>query len=179
MITPAKETGELVDIAYKAMATDISDRFQSVDEFQDAIRDYYSHAESIALTDRGQEHLTNALEAHNGVYEDYNKARFAFDEAIQLWPENSRARRGLVPSNASTTPARPSSVATTPWAFRYSTALIQRIQSCRRNCRRQSESQTEIVSRRWRRRLRQFHFWCWESLLVCTSINKRRTRSSI
>ncbi len=95
VITPAKETGELVDIAYKAMATDISDRFPTVDEFQSAIRDYFAHAESIALTDRGQEHLTHARELRNGVYEDYAKARFAFDEAVQLWPENSRARHGL------------------------------------------------------------------------------------
>lgn len=95
VITPAKETGELVDIAYKAMATDISDRFQTVDDFQNAMRDYFSHSESIALADRGQEHLTNAIEAHNGVYEDYNKARFAFGEALELWSENSRARAGL------------------------------------------------------------------------------------
>ena len=42
VITPAKETGELVDIAYKAMATDISDRFPTVEEFQNAIRDYFA-----------------------------------------------------------------------------------------------------------------------------------------
>jgi WD40 repeat protein/serine/threonine protein kinase len=95
VITPAKETGELVDIAYKAMATDISDRYPTVDEFQSAIRDYFAHSESIALTDRGETHLANARELRNGVYEDYGKARFAFDEAIELWPENARAHRGL------------------------------------------------------------------------------------
>lgn len=95
VITPAKETGELVDIAYKAMATDISDRYATVDEFQSAIRDYFAHSESIALTDRGETHLANARELRNGVYEDYGKARFAFNEAIELWPENSRAHRGL------------------------------------------------------------------------------------
>jgi WD40 repeat protein/serine/threonine protein kinase len=95
VITPSTETGELIDIAYKAMATDISKRYQTVDEFQDAVREYFSHAESIALADRGQSHLANALESRNGVYEDYAKARFAFGEALQLWPENSRARNGL------------------------------------------------------------------------------------
>jgi WD40 repeat protein/serine/threonine protein kinase len=94
VITPANETGELVDIAYKAMATDIYDRYATVDEFQSAIRDYFAHAESIALTDRGEQHLKNAREMKNGVYEDYNKARFAFEEAVQLWPENSKARSG-------------------------------------------------------------------------------------
>ncbi len=29
------------------------------------------------------------------MYEDFAKARFAFDEAVQLWPENARARQGL------------------------------------------------------------------------------------
>ncbi len=41
VITPAKESGELVDIAYKAMATDISDRYSTVDEFQKRIRSYF------------------------------------------------------------------------------------------------------------------------------------------
>jgi WD40 repeat protein len=95
VITPATETGELIDIAYKAMATDISKRYQTVDEFQSAIREYFSHAESIALADHGQTHLAHALESRNGVYEDYAKARFAFGEALQLWPENARARNGL------------------------------------------------------------------------------------
>jgi serine/threonine protein kinase len=95
LITPAEESGELVDIAYKAMATDIDKRYPTVDEFQTAIREYYSHSESIALTERGNEHLSHADEQRNGVYEDFAKAKFAFDEAIQLWPENSKARDGL------------------------------------------------------------------------------------
>ncbi len=95
VITPASESGELIDIAYKSMATDIAKRYQTVEEFQDAIRQYLSHSESIALAERGQTHLANAAEMRNGVYEDYAKARFAFDEAIQLWPENARARAGL------------------------------------------------------------------------------------
>jgi len=95
VITPAKETGELVDIAYKALATDIDKRYRTVEEFQNALRQYLSHAESIALADRGYEHLANAATMRNGVYEDYAKARFAFEEAIQLWPQNTRARTGL------------------------------------------------------------------------------------
>ena len=64
VITPAKETGELVDIAYKAMATDISESVSDRStSFKSAIREYFSHAESIALADRGQAHLTNAPRA--------------------------------------------------------------------------------------------------------------------
>lgn len=95
VISPMEETGELVDIAYRAMATDFTQRYQSVDEFQTAIRSYFSHAESIALTDSGYGHLANAEQLRNGVYEDYAKARFAFGEAVELWPENFRARNGL------------------------------------------------------------------------------------
>lgn len=95
VITPAKETGELIDIAYKALATDIDKRYRTVEEFQNALRQYLSHAESIALADRGHEHLANAAAMRNGAYEDYAKARFAFEEAIQLWPQNTRARSGL------------------------------------------------------------------------------------
>jgi hypothetical protein len=88
-------SGELVDIAYKAMATDISGRFQTVAEFQTAIREYFSHAESIKLAERGQEYLASAKSLQNGVYEDFAKSRFAFAEALELWPENTKARAGL------------------------------------------------------------------------------------
>src|SRR5262245_26145441 len=94
-IAPTGETGELIHISYKAMATDVSLRYQSVAEFQNAIRGYFSHAESISLTDSGNAHLTNAEQRQHGGYEYYSKARFAFGEALELWPENSRARFGL------------------------------------------------------------------------------------
>src|SRR4029077_6327811 len=45
--------------------------------------------------------LNHAEEMRNGVYEDYSKARFAFGEAIELWPENSRARKGLAQATRS------------------------------------------------------------------------------
>jgi WD40 repeat protein len=102
VIVPVGYTGELMEIAYKALATDVSNRYQRVDDFQKAIRNYFSHAESIVLAERGQEHLRQAMQEHGRSHEsltarfdDFDRARFAFEEAIKLWPENSTARRGL------------------------------------------------------------------------------------
>ena len=43
------KSGELMEIAYRVMATQPADRHASVQEFQAAIRDYHLHMESIAL----------------------------------------------------------------------------------------------------------------------------------
>ena len=48
-IAPTDKTGELVDIALKAMATAPEERHASVQEFQAAVREYQAHAESIEL----------------------------------------------------------------------------------------------------------------------------------
>lgn len=91
-IRPTEKAGELMDIALKAMATDPKDRYQSVREFQDAIRDYQSHTESIALSTRAAEDLEKAEKTDD--YQDYARALFGFDEAIELWSDNARAKTG-------------------------------------------------------------------------------------
>ena len=88
-IIPTEKTGELVEIAKKAMATAAGDRYPSVLEFQKAIREYLSHSESIALSTRASEDLEVAQKSEE--YKDYAKAMFGFQEAIDLWPENTRA----------------------------------------------------------------------------------------
>lgn len=92
-ITPTKRTGELVDIALKAMATAPKDRYESVKDFQQAIRDYLAHSESLALTARAKEQLSTAKESND--YQDYAQAVFAFQEAVNLWSENGDAAEGL------------------------------------------------------------------------------------
>ena len=86
--------GELVDVARKAMATDQDKRFQTVQEFQDAIRDYQSHSESIALSTRAAESLE--LARQSGLYDDYNRSVFGFQQATDLWDGNERAKEGLL-----------------------------------------------------------------------------------
>ncbi|MAI78113.1 MAG: hypothetical protein CL917_04165 [Deltaproteobacteria bacterium] len=85
-------TGELIDIARHAMATSTTDRYQTVSEFQQALQNYKSHRESGILTESAEEHLSAA--AASGDSDEYARARFAFEEALSLWPNNTRAKAG-------------------------------------------------------------------------------------
>ena len=85
--------GELLNIALKAMQTRQQDRYPDVIAFQDAIREYRSHAESITLASRAQEELGRGQQ--NRDYKDLSRATFGFEEAIALWPGNEAARQGL------------------------------------------------------------------------------------
>lgn len=93
-IAATNKTGELLDIAMKAMETDPGDRYASVIDFQQAIRDYRNHLESIMLADRAHEDLTRAAERED--YSDFSRAVFGFEESLSLWAENKRARQGLI-----------------------------------------------------------------------------------
>ena len=92
-IQPTIESGELLDIAMKAMETEPMDRHQTVKELQDAIRHYQSHAESILLSDRAQEQLDAARES--GDYQQFAGAVHGFKEALALWDGNRDAQAGL------------------------------------------------------------------------------------
>jgi serine/threonine protein kinase len=93
IITATDESGELVEIARRALATDPADRFQTVPEFQKAIRDYLEHEESIELTAHAAESLNAAR--LSSEYDDFSHARFGFETALEQWPDNSRAAEGL------------------------------------------------------------------------------------
>lgn len=92
-IQATDKSGELMDIAYKAMATAPSDRFPSVQDFQTAIREYHSHMESIALSTRADSEFSLARSSSD--YQRYSKAVFGFEEALVLWAGNARARTGV------------------------------------------------------------------------------------
>jgi WD40 repeat protein/serine/threonine protein kinase len=85
--------GELLDVALKAMATKPPDRYRNVPEFQTAIRQYRSHAESISLAARAAEDLE--LGKQNRNYADLSRASFRFEEALKSWPHNDKAIHGL------------------------------------------------------------------------------------
>ncbi len=84
---------ELIAIAQTAMATDPTKRHGTVVAFQDAIREYQSHSESISLSTRADEDLTEAGQTKS--YETFAKARFGFQEAFELWEGNDRAKVGV------------------------------------------------------------------------------------
>ena len=95
-IAPTDKTGELVDIAMKAMETDPKNRYQDVKSFQGAIREYQSHSESIVLSTRAEDDLKEAKQTDD--YQHYSRALFGFQEAYELWTGNKRAFAGI--SNA-------------------------------------------------------------------------------
>ena len=92
-IEPTEKSGELMDIARKAMATEIHNRYESVQDFQAAIRLYHSHAQSILLAARAEEDLVEAEKSRD--YQDFARSVFGLQEALELWEENERAREKL------------------------------------------------------------------------------------
>ncbi len=82
--------GELKSIALRAMATKQEDRYASVKEFQEAIRTYQAHSESLVLTAHANLNLQKARES--GDYQLFARALYGFQESLNLWDANHRAR---------------------------------------------------------------------------------------
>ena len=83
----------ILDIANHAMATEPTDRYASVVEFQDAIREHLRYAQSLALSQRAEELLENSI--RNQDYQGFSRALFSMQDAIELWSENQAAKDGL------------------------------------------------------------------------------------
>jgi WD40 repeat protein/serine/threonine protein kinase len=92
-IRPTDRTGELVDIARKAMETDPADRYPNVQAFQQAVRDYQSHSESIVLAQSARTDLE--LAKKSGDYKVYNRAIAVYEKALELWKDNHAAQAEL------------------------------------------------------------------------------------
>jgi len=92
-IEPTEITGELMDIALKAMAGEPADRYGSVKEFQAAVRLFRRHEESIVLAAHGAEELEKAEKRKD--YDRYSEAVAGYRQALRLWKENKRAEIGL------------------------------------------------------------------------------------
>ena len=105
VIRKTEHSGELIDIAKKAMATKAEDRYPTVVEWQNAIREYQKHAASRTLVERAKE-LTKATEpvttetkpaadAPALGYSNYQNALALYNESLREWPGNHQAREGL------------------------------------------------------------------------------------
>jgi WD40 repeat protein len=92
-IVAVEKRGELLDIAFEAMATDPAKRHSTVQDFQTAIRTYQAHSESIVLCERAEVGIRQAATSEN--YQDFARALFAFQEAVELWPGNENAKAGV------------------------------------------------------------------------------------
>ena len=87
------QRGELLDIAMRAMATKPEDRYPDVASFQNDIRAYRDHAESISLTVRATEDME--LGQREGTYPPLSRATYRYEEALKSWDGNEKARQGL------------------------------------------------------------------------------------
>ncbi|MCC9605720.1 protein kinase [Blastopirellula sp. JC732] len=92
-ITPVESSSTLLKIALKAMSSDMSKRYVSVAEFQSAIQEYQFHSQSLGMSTRAQEDLEEAKTSQN--YEQFSRALFGFQDAIELWPKNEAAITGF------------------------------------------------------------------------------------
>ncbi len=89
-IRPTPRQDELMSIALTAMATRPEDRYPSARAFQQAIREYRSHAESRRLADFAEAGLREASTTEG--YRVFEKVVLALEQAIELWSENTRAQ---------------------------------------------------------------------------------------
>jgi WD40 repeat protein/serine/threonine protein kinase len=92
-IAPTDKSGELVEIARKAMSTAAEQRHADVQDFQAAVRDYQAHAESLRLLHLAGESLDQGAKSQD--YDLYARAIYALEESLTLWPGNVRAKELL------------------------------------------------------------------------------------
>ena len=98
---PPKETfgkrgiqyAALMEIAQRALATLPEDRYQSVTEMQQAVRDWMVHSESLVIAERSERLLKTARE--NDRHDDFVRAIFGFEQACELYPANESAAKLL------------------------------------------------------------------------------------
>ncbi|MEO2016542.1 MAG: WD40 repeat domain-containing serine/threonine-protein kinase, partial [Fuerstiella sp.] len=79
--------GELMEIARTAMSTAPQDRYSSVEQFQDAIREY-------RITGRAEELMHKVELKGTTSYSEYQSAVALYAEALRKWPHNRRAIDG-------------------------------------------------------------------------------------
>ena len=100
-VTPAGAPLDLEAIWRKAMEQARSDRHQSAEEMRLAIQAYLDHRASTRLAERSAkslvelEKLVAAKETREALYEVFGECTFGFKQALEDWPENEAAKKGL------------------------------------------------------------------------------------
>lgn len=92
-IVHTDKSGELLEIALKAMRTNPRDRYENTEKFIDALTNYQRHAESMVIAKEAQKDLEQARESKD--YQSFARAMHGFENALRLWEVNLSAREGL------------------------------------------------------------------------------------
>ena len=93
-IVQTDASGELLEIALKAMRTDPRDRYPSVESFVDSLKNYQKHAESVMFSKQASVDLETANLTRD--YSMYSRALHGFENALSLWEQNYDALSGLM-----------------------------------------------------------------------------------
>ncbi len=84
---------ELLQIALRALRKSPDGEISTVAQLQTELKSYEERRQSIDIRDRAFELLEEARISNN--YDTYQKAKFGFEESLELWHENPTAREGL------------------------------------------------------------------------------------
>ncbi len=101
---------ELANIARRAMDPEPSMRFESANEFRQALADFLQHRSSAALSAESKRMLTEIraeLARRRGPLDDeedagrilqrrFSECRFGFAQALREWPDNAEAKKELL-----------------------------------------------------------------------------------
>lgn len=99
---PDHVPAEFADIANMACHRNQNRRFESAEAFGRALRDALDHRESVRIGASAAQRLDDLLELSaeadpdpGAVHDLYGECRFGFEQALEMWPNNDAARRGL------------------------------------------------------------------------------------
>lgn len=93
---PPDAPAELAAICRRALSVDPERRYPSAHAFREAIADALAHLGSLEVSAAADARLETLRDAdEDAAAELIIEARFGFQQALEAWPDNERAQRGL------------------------------------------------------------------------------------
>ena len=90
---------ELMQIALAALRLGNRSPIETIEGLSEAVKDYEDRLSSIELRHRAQQILSSAKT--NSDYDEFQRARFGFEESIEKWDGNKLSRAGLADAKLS------------------------------------------------------------------------------
>ncbi|WP_372365530.1 serine/threonine-protein kinase [Candidatus Uabimicrobium sp. HlEnr_7] len=91
---PSNAPQELVEICSKALSKEPQQRHQDIAQLQTEIQNFLQHSKSILLAEEAQNLLDTCEIEDSSVYEKLVESYFGFQQALKLWPGNTKAEDG-------------------------------------------------------------------------------------